>query len=160
MSVNSNASLISLSGLNILASIGDSLSVHDNASLTSLSGLDNIAPLTISPSSFLIISGNPLLSICDAPFVCAYLKGNGKYDIKNNAPGCNDRPEIEAACNITEPGCLRGGISFYSQVEIDSFTIKYPGCINILGNIIIKEMSLATSQIFLAYHKSTPLVEP
>jgi hypothetical protein len=99
--VRGNAFLTSLNGMDNLTSIGEFLSIEDNASLTSLSGLDSIAPLTITSSSFLQITGNPLLSICDVPGVCAYLQNGGAATISNNATGCNDIPEIEVACQST-----------------------------------------------------------
>lgn len=44
--------------------------------------------------------------------------------------------------NVSSQGCLPNGITFPTQASIDSFQIKYPGCTNIQGNVIIKGNSI------------------
>jgi hypothetical protein len=42
-----------------------------------------------------------MLSQCEIKSVCEYLIGmNGTAVISNNAPGCNTREEVEAACTV------------------------------------------------------------
>jgi hypothetical protein len=81
--------------LDNLTSIDNDLAVEGNAALTSLSGLDNIDPVTINE---LIIYNNPQLFICDVQSVCDYLESGGPATISFNAPGCNTRAQVEAAC--------------------------------------------------------------
>ena len=33
--------------------------------------------------------------------------------------------------------CLPGGITFSSQAEIDNFSTNYPGCVEVLGDMVI-----------------------
>lgn len=42
-------------------------------------------------------------------------------------------------------GCLPEGISFHTQSEIDSFTVNYPGCTHIEGNVAIYYNSSITN---------------
>lgn len=42
-------------------------------------------------------------------------------------------------------GCLPDGISFHSQIEIDSFSVNFPGCTHIEGSVEILNNSLITN---------------
>jgi len=119
--INDNPQLLNLIGLNSLESIGDNLSIHrnrslnsmgalmslkslnganiaisDNDMLPSLSGLDNVVPESITQ---IIISRNPMLSICAVPGICEFLKLPRFAQFSNNAQGCNSRPQVNEICN-------------------------------------------------------------
>ena len=48
----------------------------------------------------LTISDNPNLLTCDVRSVCDFIESHpDEANILNNAPGCNDPEEVEAACN-------------------------------------------------------------
>ena len=98
MELNYNAALTSLSGLDNLTSVCGFLNLRNNTALTSLSGLDNIDPATITKMT---IRDNPKLFLCDVQSVCKYLESGGPTTISNNAPGCNNVPEIKAACLVS-----------------------------------------------------------
>jgi hypothetical protein len=41
-------------------------------------------------------------------------------------------------CGLNSQNCIPGSVLFSSQQEIDNFTVNYPGCTRITGNIIIQ----------------------
>ncbi len=90
--------LSDLTGLQNISSISGNLTISINNGLTSLSGLDNIDPSGIN---WMWIQSNPQLSDCTADAVCDYLSdpGNGA-SISSNTTGCNDRTQVETACNL------------------------------------------------------------
>jgi hypothetical protein len=91
-----NNSLTSLMGLNNLTTIGGSLIIRRNNALTSLAGLESIAANSIGS---IYISSNSSLTSCEVKSICDYLAApNGSIGINQNAPGCNSREEVEAAC--------------------------------------------------------------
>ena len=136
LQISYNASLLSLSALSNVTSIRGILSVSYNDELTSLSGLDSITPYTIS---HLYIQGNPLLSICNVPSVCTYLKTGGFATIYNNASGCNDRQEIKLACQSTsvkESSSKQAKILVYPNPTSNTFTIDLPEDFNIDNTVM------------------------
>ncbi|HOW25607.1 MAG TPA: T9SS type A sorting domain-containing protein [Bacteroidales bacterium] len=97
--IDGNSSLTSLSGLNNVTSINGDLNIRSNGALRSLSGLDNI---TAGSVDNLNIWDNDSLSNCEVQSICDYLANpNGNISIVGNAPGCNSQEEVEAACGIT-----------------------------------------------------------
>jgi hypothetical protein len=114
VSIASNDSLSSLSGLKNLNSIGGYLKIYENPNLISLDGLDFIDDDSITDLS---IYSNSNLSTCDVQSVCNYLADHTGYiDIADNAPGCNNRAEVEAACGV--------GVS--EVVSRQSSVVSYP----------------------------------
>jgi hypothetical protein len=97
LSIYDHPTLASLIALNNLHGVGQYLEILGNTSLTTLSGLDNINANSID---FLAIYDNPSLSNCHVQSVCDYLAShNFGYNIQNNASGCNNDYQIEAACS-------------------------------------------------------------
>ena len=130
-----NNSLVAVTGLENLTSIGGVLSISGNSSLTSLSGLANIDAGTIENIS---IWNNNSLSECHIQSICDYLAApNGTIKIYNNAPGCNNPPEIAQACGNTMPCLPYGHYYFTTQNEIDNFQFNYPGCAQLEGDVSI-----------------------
>ncbi|MCD4664154.1 MAG: T9SS type A sorting domain-containing protein, partial [Bacteroidales bacterium] len=130
--INHNEALISLAGLNNITSLGGVLYIEGNAAITNLWGLENIDPGSVNE---LHIFDNASLSYCSVQSVCEYLVSPGAtIQIYNNAPGCNNPEEVEEVCEIQ---CLYEGITFTTQVQIDSFQINYPGCFKIGGDVEI-----------------------
>jgi hypothetical protein len=160
MYITTNANLASITGLSSLASLGGSLLVSANPLLESLEGLENLAYIgedvfisnnnilsdisalaNVSPANVLAlrITGNPLLSVCDIPFICNYLASpNGKVNIFNNSPGCNNPPEIADGCGISLSCLPYGNYSFQTQADIDGFPEDYPGCSDLQGTVHIQ----------------------
>ena len=98
--IEQNPSLLNINSLSGVTSIGNWLYISENYLLTSLSGLENIESNSIME---LFIFENPSLSNCDAYSICEYITNpNGFIEIYNNAPGCNNPQEVEAACEITD----------------------------------------------------------
>ncbi len=109
-----NDTLASLTALEALTSIGGDLSIRSNYALNSLSGLDNIDAASINNLSFY---SNTSLSSCEVISVCTYLADpNGGITILNNATGCKNKAEVEAACEL---------VSVYEQKQRNSLSI-YP----------------------------------
>jgi hypothetical protein len=114
LSIHSNSGLTSLAELDNVTSIGGILYINDNNALTSLSGLDNIDAGSINN---LLISNNDTLSTCEVQSVCDYLTSpNGYIYITNNAPGCDNREEVEAVCEAIS----------VENLTIDSEFLCYP----------------------------------
>ncbi len=94
----SNPSLSSLTGLEGLTSIWEQLSINRNNALTSLTGIDNIDAASILD---LQIYENSSLSSCAVQSICDYLASpGGTVAIYDNANGCNNQQEVEAACGV------------------------------------------------------------
>lgn len=120
-----------LSELVNLTSIGKELGLYANDSLISLAGIENIDPGSISD---LNIIDNINLSECEAENICEYLANpNGIVRIRENKEGCNNPPEVARSCGF-QMSCLPYGVYyFYSQADIDSFSVYYPDCHELLG---------------------------
>ncbi len=85
-----------LSGLDNLIHAGNYIDIKHNESLLSLSGLDNIEPNSIN---LLKIYDNYNLSMCEVRSICEFLTDSNSFcEIHDNALGCNNRGEIEEAC--------------------------------------------------------------
>jgi len=141
LEIINNYALAGLSGLQALNYIGNNLTVSFNGGLTSLSGLENV---DLSATNFVSLIGNPLLSTCDLPNICAYLSNTSNpANISGNATGCATRPEVEAAC--VPAVCPTGDLTFTTQQEIDDFPTDYPDCTQILGNVTITSESEITN---------------
>lgn len=159
LEISLNSALTSLSGLNSLHSIGGNLQVIQNPALTSLAslgnlqlvdgsldiisnpqlstltGLENIDP---GPLSDLAIHDNALLSVCGSENICSYLANpNGHVDIYNNAPGCQNPPDIADACGITLSCLPYGDYYLTTQAEIDHFKEDYSNCTGLEGIVKI-----------------------
>ena len=93
----SNPRLTNLTGLEGLTSLGVDLKILSNNALTSMTGLDNVTSI----GGGLYISHNDTLRICEVQSICDYLVNPaGSIFINNNAPGCNNKEEVEAACEL------------------------------------------------------------
>jgi len=130
-----NPSLVDITALSNLISIGGDIDVLGNDVLPSLSGIDNIDPGTITN---LDINHNDSLSTCEVQSICDYLTApNGVATIHSNAPGCNNPPEIAQACGNTMSCLTQGTYYFFYQTEIDNFPINYPGCTELETDVLI-----------------------
>ena len=95
LKIDSNSVLVNLSGLNNLTTIGEDLFIRENEFLTSLTGLDSLQYI----GQDLYISENSLLSECDIHSICLYLSNpSGNVNIDDNATGCENQAQVEAAC--------------------------------------------------------------
>jgi hypothetical protein len=130
-----NNLLINLSGLESLTSIGDTLFILENDSLICLTGIENINAESING---LRIIGNRALSNCEVQSLCDYLTSpNGIIEIYNNAPGCNNPPELAMACGVSISCLPYGNYYFTTQSEVDSFQTNYPNCTELEGDMTI-----------------------
>jgi len=135
LEIKYNNALTSLEGLYGLTSISGHLDIRYNPVLVSLTGLDNIDAGSLTD---LYISNNTLLSTCEVQSICDYLANpNGTVNIYNNAIGCNNPPEVANACGNGLPCPPFGNYYFVTQNEIDNFSINYPGCTILEGEVII-----------------------
>jgi hypothetical protein len=132
--ISQNNALQDLTGLNALSAAGN-LSIWENESLVSLIGLENVNPSSISG---LYICHNSSLSTCAVQSICNYLTSpEGTIDIFDNAPGCNNPPEVASACGISLPCLPSGNYYFNTQTEIDNFQANYPNCTELKGEVHI-----------------------
>jgi hypothetical protein len=123
--INYNPNLTSLIGLNQLKSIGGKLSLHFNDKLTSLSGLDSISAGSISG---LDITDNNSLSICEISNICGFIfDSTEEVVIKDNSTGCNSLEELKIACgyNSVNELSVMESVSIYPNPCSDQFTITF-----------------------------------
>jgi len=125
LSITDNSDLNSLNDLLNLKSIGGSLTIAGNNILTSLDGLDNIDATSINE---LVVLYNSALSTCEVKSVCDYLADtNAIVNISNNDDGCNNRQEVEEACNILSVPILKDvAFSIYPNPSCNQITIELP----------------------------------
>jgi hypothetical protein len=133
--ISSNPNLASLGGLESLSVVSGDVFISSNSVLADISAIGNINPENVAE---LWITSNVSLATCDNPFICNYLSNPaGTVNIKSNAPGCNNPPEIADECGIVL-GCLpNGNYNFFTQADIDNFQFNYPGCIELSGEVTI-----------------------
>ncbi|MCF8369977.1 MAG: T9SS type A sorting domain-containing protein [Bacteroidales bacterium] len=132
--------LTNLDGLDSLKNIGGALYISNNFSLTDISAISNINPSSITN---LGISDNTILSTCNVQNICDYLASpNGVVSIFKNAPGCKNPHEVANSCGLAMSCLPYGDYHFYSQNDVDSFTIYYPNCHNLKGNVYIRPNSI------------------
>jgi hypothetical protein len=130
-----NPLLESLTGLEGLHTIGGELSISHNPMLSDLGPLNNLDTI----GGDLTIRHNTNLSICDVQSICNYLSSpNGYVTIHNNATGCNNPPDIASNCGFVMDCLPYGSYFFTNQMEVDSFSVNYPGCTSLNGGAWIE----------------------
>jgi hypothetical protein len=119
-----NPNIINLQSLANLRSIGGTLLIEDNFNLTNLNGLENIDPGTIDS---LFITNNTLLTTCAVKSICEYLAGSNVFThIHDNAPNCNSREEVDAACLVGLENMIQENeLSIYPNPSTSNFTIQF-----------------------------------
>lgn len=119
-----NDKLINLAGLNNLDSINGKLEIIYNDSLLDISALENLYAESIVD---LTIEGNDLLLECAVKSICDYIANpNGEVNIENNAPGCNSREEVEAACLVGLENIIQENkFSIFPNPSSSSFTFQF-----------------------------------
>jgi len=133
--VDGGNSLESLTGLEGLTTIGGGLTISYNPGLVNLSGINNLNAGSIENLS---INNNHSLTTCEVQSICDYLSNpGGIVEIYDNAPGCNNPPEIANACGFTLPCLPYGNYYLFTQDEIDNFATNYPGCTALEGSVHI-----------------------
>lgn len=152
--------LINLEGLGALESIEEGLIIIYNQNLTSLSGLENLSTLNgpvyivwndsltsidalssveTSEITDLSIFSNTSLSNCNITLLCSYLESpNGVINIYSNGDGCDSPSQIAENCFITLPCLPFGNYYFLSQEDVDYFSVNFPNCSNLQGQVIIR----------------------
>ena len=127
-----NPALQSISGLHNLRVLDGNLLISENPLLTSLDGLDSVFVYGVDDVK---IMDNPILSTCESPFMCRYIKNGKPMAIMNNAIGCNSVVEIEAQCGtlanseIEEieialyPNPTSGSVYLTTEHTINSITV-------------------------------------
>ncbi|MEZ4963182.1 MAG: FG-GAP-like repeat-containing protein [Saprospiraceae bacterium] len=60
------------------------------------------------------------------------------YNLDGDAVGCT-----EESFTTLDNTCLMGGITFSTQAEVDAFSINYPNCTEILGDVFISGSDIA-----------------
>ena len=133
LAINST-NLSELSGLDSLKSVGKDIFIQANGVLKRLKGLENLDSI----GGRLNILGNPMLSACAVAGVCDKLSvAPDSVYIFSNAVSCNSPAEVKAECELQPGQCLVNGINFYNQASVYQFTINYPGCKEIIGDVFI-----------------------
>ncbi|MEZ4931617.1 MAG: hypothetical protein R2788_05745 [Saprospiraceae bacterium] len=94
----SNTGITDLTGLENIDNVWG-LAINNNANLTSFNGLNS----SLDNLSFLQIVGNQFLSDCAVEGICQTINNIGAIDIQNNATGCNNFSQLEAACLLLLP---------------------------------------------------------
>jgi hypothetical protein len=98
LDVGGNDSIINLDGLQGLINLSGNISINYNPMLAALDGMENIVADLIT---FLRITHNDTLTECNIQSVCDFLGIPEAYVvIEDNATGCNNQEEVEAACGV------------------------------------------------------------
>jgi hypothetical protein len=128
LSIASNPALKNVTALDALEEIYGNLAIESNDSLASLAGLDNIDYMTILQ---LTILSNNILSECEVKSVCDYLTAVGWADIFDNADGCDNSTEVEAACEVgineSVVNGQRSAVRIYANPSSSEIIIEIPG---------------------------------
>jgi hypothetical protein len=133
--ISSNDVLSSLNGLENLTQAEGDVFISNNPVLTDISALENIIAENVEE---LWITNNSQLETCDNSFICSYLANpTGTINIKLNAPGCNNPPEVADVCGLSLFCLPDGNYNFFSQEELDNFQENYPGCTTLTGIVTI-----------------------
>lgn len=140
--IQGNSNLQSLSGLDNVTAVGDYLNIVDNASLQGIGALHNLQSI----GSSLIITGNPLVSVCNQPFVCSFVNNpTGALNISNNAPGCNNTTQTLVSCGSPQ-NCNAQVIQLLGQQDVDDFPLNY-GCSAITGSLQVRNYYNDTTNV-------------
>lgn len=135
--IASNEQLVNLNGLENLFEVSGQVSISANANLLDISSLSNIDPTKVTKLS---IAGSPHLSDCVNDFVCEYLRLEKESSIGSNAPGCNSKEEILAACEILNNSDIEQG---------DLELVVYPNPATSIVELQIGDVSIAPNYIAL-----------
>jgi len=136
--VQENQMLESLDGLDNITNVG-TIYISNNVNLNNMSGIEGIEPNTIEGLS---IIGNNNLFECDVISICEYLAApNGSIQIANNAPGCNSPEEVEEACfaNTEENVNTVNNIRIFPNPVKEKVTIICPENIQIVETCILSQ---------------------
>ncbi|MGJ8592152.1 MAG: T9SS type A sorting domain-containing protein [Aquaticitalea sp.] len=136
--ISGNNSLTSFNGLNYLS--GSQIIIENNAVLEDINITNEFTDLY--PVVF--IRQNPLLSVCNANWVCEFLNSSGVEEnswfpgtFSNNAPGCNTNFEVEYGCGlVTNDNCgfydessyLVLGETIVANNEFATTSTQVPSC--------------------------------
>jgi hypothetical protein len=168
VSIYGNSSLLRLEGLNNLRSVGQDMVISKNDALLDLNALDNLVNIQVigivdndnllsleglnnidtGSLSALFILFNPLLSICDAESVCEFISDpSNSASVNNNAPGCNNLAEIEAACQVGVPELSdTPAVSIYPNPASDFISISGIGLNNKICVTFFNQLGLITGK--------------
>jgi hypothetical protein len=140
ISIRYNDALTSLTGLDNLTSIEGSISISYNDALTSLSGLDNIDAGSITD---MYIELNGSLSTCEVQSICEYLLAqDGKATIHNNASGCYNQDEVELACTVSvDEVQLSEKLFIFPNPSSSQITIELPSVAQVNAVLTIYNMN-------------------
>lgn len=119
-----NPSLTDLNGLESLDFVAGEIQISNNTMLANIEGIGFINPAAISN---LIINNNPLLSHCDINSFCDYLLDyTGMADISANNSGCQNRGEVETACEDqdVDEHHKNNGFMIFPVPASSQFTLK------------------------------------
>lgn len=100
-----NDKLNSLTGLNNIKTINNRLDIRGNNILTSINELSNT---DFKGLTYLGISSNESLSMCQELNICNYLSSGNECYIKENAGGCLDFEKLIETCNSTWKNTISG----------------------------------------------------
>ena len=125
-----NKNLATLAGLESLSSIDGTLTFRENPLLTSLDGIENIRSNSITSID---LRDNISLSACAVKSICDYIVGpESVLRIVDNAGGCNDIPEVKAACDhmsVDDP-VDNSLFSVYPNPVSTVLTVEVPGTLD------------------------------
>ena len=94
-----NTKLTDLNGLISLQNITGGFTLSENATLTDASGIQN---LNTDGVTFVNITNNNSLTLCNFPNICSLMgsPGSGRLTVSGNAGTCTDKDALFQACNL------------------------------------------------------------
>jgi hypothetical protein len=135
-----NTGLHTLEGLDNLIYIDGSIKIMSNTYLADISALKNIIPDSLK--TYVAVISNTLLSDCAIQSICDYLEIPDGFGIfNNNAPGCNNKAEVQAAClTSTEDKRSSRAITFSPNPATSFIILTAPGDVPVEEAIIYNHL--------------------
>lgn len=127
LTIYNTKSLNSLFGLNNIKSIGGRLDISENKGLSSINDLSNA---NFTALTYLGITSNPTLALCQELNICNYLFSGGENYIAGNSSGCLNYDTLIESCNAAWKNTITGNI----KIDIDG-----NGCGNQTNDLPMKQ---------------------
>jgi len=122
--------ITSLDNLKNILFINGDVVIKDNLNLNGVYYFNEELQITGN----LIIENNSSLELCDAEFLCNHITSGGSYLISSNGMNCSDIDIILENC---DPNCPDGNLLIDNCMAAQEFSINYPYCSKISGDLIL-----------------------
>ncbi|MFA5419544.1 MAG: T9SS type A sorting domain-containing protein, partial [Bacteroidales bacterium] len=152
LSIKYNQELTDVTALGNLKAINGYIKVSGNDVLSSLTGFDHINAETIS---LINITGNPMLTICNAQSICAYLNlPNSSSTILYNNDGCNNLDQVNEACGVGINDNPDSEIGIYPNPAHNQLSVRSP---DVMQNGVLTIFDLSGRKVLCQQIAESPV---